>query len=110
MAKFALFFSYTADTWAKMIKNPGDRAAAVRQVIEPMGGTLESFYFMFGDHDGFVVADAPDSETAAAVAIAVASTGALKSVETHQLIEPADLTGVLAKAGGALANYRPPGA
>lgn len=109
MAKFAIFFSYTPETWAKMIKNPTDRAAAVRSMVEPMGGKLESLYFMFGGHDGMAIVDMPDSESAAAAAILVASTGALKSLETRELIEPADLPGVLAKAEAGLASYRPPG-
>ncbi|MDT7646118.1 MAG: hypothetical protein QOC75_3118, partial [Pseudonocardiales bacterium] len=40
MIKFALFFSYTPETWARMISAPSDRAAAVRATIEQAGGTL----------------------------------------------------------------------
>jgi hypothetical protein len=32
MAKDAVFFTYTSDTWAWMIKTPGDRTAAMRQL------------------------------------------------------------------------------
>ena len=39
MAKYATFFTYTSDTWARMIKNPGrpDRggAAAGRRAERP---------------------------------------------------------------------------
>ncbi len=30
MAKYVTFFTYTSDTWARMIQNPGDRSAAIR--------------------------------------------------------------------------------
>jgi hypothetical protein len=30
MPKYAIFFSYSSDTWARMINTPGDRAAAER--------------------------------------------------------------------------------
>ena len=46
---------------------------------------------------------------AAAVAIAVSSTGAVQNLETHELIAPADLGGVLERAGTARGGYRPPG-
>ena len=109
MAKFVVFFSYTPEAWSNMIKNPGDRAAAARAVAESVGGSLESMYFMFGHHDGMAIFAAPDAEAAAAVSIAVGSTGAFRSVETRELIEPERLAGVLGKAGEALGVYRAPG-
>ena len=66
MAKYAIYFTYTSDTWARMIKSPGDRTAAVRQLAESVGGSLESVYWMFGAHDGIVIFDAPDPVRAAA--------------------------------------------
>lgn len=109
MTKYVLFFSYTAEAWAGMIKNPSDREAAARTAIESLGGRLESMYFMFGERDGMAVIDMPDAESAAASAIAVSSSGAFRSVQTHELIEPARLGSVLAKAGGVIGGYRVPG-
>src|SRR5262249_6908399 len=34
LAKYAVFFTYSSDAWARMIDNPGDRAAAVRQLAD----------------------------------------------------------------------------
>ena len=31
MAKYVTFFTYTSEAWARMIQNPGDRTATVRQ-------------------------------------------------------------------------------
>jgi uncharacterized protein with GYD domain len=109
MAKFAVFFNYTAETWAKMISNPGDRLAAVRTSAQAVGGDVEAMYFMFGDKDGFVVIDAPDSASAAALSIAVASTGAVQDLETHELIAPSDLPSVLERAATVKGEYRTPG-
>ncbi len=109
MAKYAIFFSYSAESWAQMIKNPGDRPAAVRKLIENQGGKLESFYFMFGERDGFAVFDMPDAKAAAALSIAVASTGALDSMETHELIAPQDMPGILQQSSSALGSYAVPG-
>jgi uncharacterized protein with GYD domain len=109
MAKFAVFFSYKPETWDRMLKKPGDRSAAVRDLASAVGGSLETVYFMFGDRDGFVVVDVPDPDTAAAISIAVSSTGAFSHLETRQLIAPEDLPSVLEKAADARESYRPPG-
>src|SRR5688500_15440942 len=109
MAKYMITFSYTPEAWASMIKNPSDRAAAARGAVESIGGRMESMYFMFGERDGMVIYDAPDADAAAAASIAVGSTGAFRSIDTRELIEPERLVGLLGKAGEALISYRPPG-
>jgi uncharacterized protein with GYD domain len=109
MTKFAAFFSYKPETWNQMLMKPGDRTAAVRDLASAVGGSLESMYFMFGDRDGFVVFDVPGPDAAAAVAIAVNSSGAFSHMETRELISPDDLPAVLEKAASARESYRPPG-
>ncbi|MGO8886420.1 MAG: GYD domain-containing protein [Streptosporangiaceae bacterium] len=42
-----------------MINTPGDRTAAVRQLADSMGGSVESVYWMLGTYDGILSADAP---------------------------------------------------
>jgi uncharacterized protein with GYD domain len=109
MTKFAAFFSYKPETWNQLLMKPSDRAAAVRDLAASAGGSLETMYFMFGDRDGFAVFDVPDATTAAAIAIAVNSTGAFSHMETRELIAPDDLPSVLEKAASAREGYRPPG-
>lgn len=41
MAKNALIGGYTAEAWAKMIENPGDRVAAVTKTAQAVGAKLE---------------------------------------------------------------------
>jgi hypothetical protein len=40
------------------------RRNAVATAVESVGGRLGRFYFAFGDHDAFVIADLPDNESA----------------------------------------------
>ncbi len=108
MAKFAIFFSYTAEAWRAMLDNPSDRAAAARQITEAVGGTLESFYWMFGDHDGFAIADVDDSLSAAAVSVAISSSKALTNVSTHELLDADARKSLVDKARTALESYTPP--
>jgi uncharacterized protein with GYD domain len=108
LAKYAFFFSYTSDAWARMINSPGDRTAAVRQLADSAGGSAESAYRMLGTHDGILIADVPDSVSAAALSIAVTSTGAFKNVQTHELLTQQQVSQTLQLAKDAQV-YRPPG-
>lgn len=107
MAKFAVFFRFKGETIKRLIDDPGDRPGAVRALAESVGGTMESYYLMFGQWDGFVVVEVPDSHTAAAISLAVSSSGAFAHLETHELIDPGELSAILAKAKSA--SYTPPG-
>jgi uncharacterized protein with GYD domain len=46
-------FSYTPETWAKLIGNPEDRRQAAASYIESVGGKLHGFWYAFGAHDGY---------------------------------------------------------
>src|SRR5688572_19374356 len=46
-------FSYTPETWARLIGNPGDRRKAAQSYIESVGGKLHGFWYAFGTHDGY---------------------------------------------------------
>ena len=71
MTRFVIFFTLTGQTISRFIETPSDRAAAVRALLEPVGGKLISYDFMFGEDDGMVVFEVPDSQTAAAISLAV---------------------------------------
>ena len=74
------------------------------------GARLDAYYWMFGDHDGFVIVDAPDSASVAAISLAVSSTGAFAHLSTHELIEVGDVNAILARAKELTSSYTPPGA
>ncbi len=107
MAKFAVFFTFKGETIKGLIDTPSDRAAVVSRLCEAAGGRMEPYYLMFGAWDGFVIADVPDSRAAAAISLAVSSTGAFARLETHELLEAGELAGVLSTAGGL--TYTAPG-
>ena len=108
VAKYLLLFSITGETINRFVAQPSDRAAVVRRLAESVGGGLESYYWMFGQYDGAAIVSLPDSHTAAALAMAVTSSGAFKGFETHELIEATDLTAIAERAKGIV--YQPPGA
>jgi uncharacterized protein with GYD domain len=107
VSKYLVLFNLTSETMKRFIAKPSDRATVVREVAESVGGSLESYYWMFGEYDGAAVFDVPDSRTMAAVSVAISSSGALSRFETHELIESSDLTAIAERAQGIA--YRPPG-
>ena len=44
-------FSYTPETWARLIHTPEDRRRAAQSYIESVGGKLHGFWYAFGAHD-----------------------------------------------------------
>ena len=91
MAKYICFFSITPEALARFIEKPEDRRGPVAKLAESLGARLDSYYWMFGKHDGFAIFDCPDSKTAAALSLAVSSAGAIKQMETHELITSEEL-------------------
>lgn len=110
MSKYVSFFSYTGEAWNRMVDTPENRAEAARVLIEQIGGTMESFYWMLGEWDGFVIFDAPDLVSAAAFSARVTSSGMLKNVKTQPLIDAETGRESLEKARSAASAYAPPGA
>jgi uncharacterized protein with GYD domain len=105
MPKFLFQASYTSEG-LRGIRSAGgsSRRDAIAHMAETAGGRLESFHFGFGERDAYVIADLPDNESAAAVALAVGSSGAV-NLETVALLTPEEVDA----AAGRSVEYRPPG-
>lgn len=106
MPKFLIEASYTQEG-AKGVQSAGgtSRRDAVAQVAESVGGSLEGFYFAFGDCDAYVIVDLPDNESAAAVALTV-NAGGGATTETVVLLTPDEVDAAAKRS----VDYRPPGA
>ena len=101
-------FSYTPETWARLIGNPEDRRKAAQEYIESVGGKLHGFWYAFDPHDGYTLWEAPDNVSMAAVALAIAGGGALGPMETTVLLTVDETLEALGKAQQL--RYRAPGA
>jgi uncharacterized protein with GYD domain len=98
--------SYTLEGIRGLVEEGGSsrRDALERIVVDGLGGYVHDVYFAFGDQDVYVIADVPDHETAAAVSMTVAATGAVR-VKTTLLLTPEEMD-VAAKMS---VRYRAPG-
>ena len=71
---------------------------------ESVGGSIESFYYAFGDTDVYGVADFPDDAAATAFSLLVNSTGAVE-LSLIPLMTAEDIDAATTKS----VSYRPPG-
>lgn len=90
MSLYMAQFGYTAETWARLIEHPEDRRAAVSAMVEPHGAKLVDLWYAFGESDGFAVLECPDAKSAAAIAMAITSSGAFRSFVTTPLMTQAE--------------------
>ena len=98
--------SYSSQATAAMIKSPQDRAAAMRPVIQRMGGKLVGLWFTFGEYDVVAIVEMPDNVSAAALSMAIGARGAVSAFRTTPLLTTADAMAAMNKARAT--GYQPP--
>ena len=105
MPKYLIEASYTRDGVNGLRSKGGtSRRDAVAHAIEGLGGSLESFYFAFGDRDAYVTVDLPDDAAAAAIALTVNAAGGATTKTTALLtVDQVD------EAARRSVDYTPPG-
>jgi uncharacterized protein with GYD domain len=100
-------FSYSAETWARLMRNPEDRRVAARKYIESVGGKLHGFWYAFGAYEGYCIWEAPHNVAMAAVGLAITGGGALSKFETTPLLTVEETLEALRLAQKV--GYQPPG-
>ncbi len=100
MAKYMLQVSYTAEGARGLMKEGATaRREYISGYIASLGGTLEAFYFCFGEHDAVVIADLPGNTQAAAASLAVSASGSATTI-THVLLPPEEIDAASGSMGG----------
>ena|SRR5438105_5352097 len=108
MPKYLLGATLTQSGVQGVLKEGGTgRREAVKKTAESVGGTLEAFYFAFGQNDVYVIIDVPNPAAAAAVSMTTTASGAVR-VNTTVLLTPEEVDEARTRAGSV--EYRPPGA
>ena len=86
MAQYLIQAAYTSEAWSSQIRDPQDRAEAVRAVIERLGGKMIGFWLAFGDYDVVAIVEMPNNVHAAAFSLAASAGGAVKALKTTPLM------------------------
>ncbi len=105
MPKYLFHGSYTVEGLKGVTRDGGTgRKNAVKQLVESVGGSLETIYFALGGDDYWIVADLPDNESAVAVSATVIASGAVSN-QTTVLLTPEQVDAAMKKT----VTYRRPG-
>lgn len=107
MAKYLICGSYTEKGLKGLLKDGGTkRMEESKQAVESLGGTLECYYFAFGDNDFYFIVDHPDNLTENLVAgVLLAGASGTVKLKTVALIAPEQID----KAVDMSMDWRPPG-
>jgi uncharacterized protein with GYD domain len=106
MSKYLIEGTYAAEGAKGLLKQGGtSRHAQIRAMVEELGGSVEAFYWAFGESDFYIFADLPDNATAAAIGLTVSGSGAVRT-RTTVLLTPEEID----QARGRTIDYKAPGA
>ena len=105
MAKYLIQANYVGEGVKGLLKDGGSkRRAVVDKLFKSLGGTIEAYYYAFGDTDLYIIGDFPDHATAVASILTVTSTGTV-TVKTTVLLTPEEID----EAAKKTPTYSPPG-
>ena len=107
MAYYLIQARYTPDSWGAMLKNPQNRAEAIKPAIEKLGGSIKGLWLAFGEYDVMAIVQMPDNPSAAAFSVAASAAGGLSAFKTTPLMTVEEGMEAMRKAGDI--GYQPPG-
>ena len=105
MSKYLFEANYVGDGIKGLMREGGTkRRDAVVEALKSVDGSLESFYYAFGETDVVGVFDIPDQANAVALSLMINSTGAV-NLHLKPLMSAEDLD----EAAKKTPSYRAPG-
>src|SRR5579862_7700559 len=105
MPSYLVQAAYTSEAIAALVKNPQNRMEVVRKSAESLGGKLVGGWLSFGEYDVVLIAEMPDNVSAAAIAMAAAAGGSLRTIRTTPLLNAEE--GLAAVKKAASSGYTP---
>ncbi len=105
MPKYLLEANYLGEGMKGLLKEGGTRRrSAVDDLFSSLGGTVEAFYYAFGERDAYIIGDLPDNAAAAALVMRVNAAG-VTSCKTVVLMTTQEIDDAVQRSS----KYRPPG-
>lgn len=108
MAHYLIEVGYTAQSWSTQIDKQANVVERITPALDACGAKLECLYYAFGEVDVVAVIDFPTPEDAAAFALAVGSSGALRLYRTTPLLSVDQGIDSLRRASEVRKAYAPP--
>src|ERR1700722_3713951 len=105
MPKYLIEANYTAEGLKGLREQKATRRRAViSKMVKDLGGTVEAFYWSFGERDAIALMGLPDANTAAALALSISASG-LVHTKTTMLMTAEEVDKAFKKS----VPYKPPG-
>jgi uncharacterized protein with GYD domain len=108
VAHYLIEVGYTPQSWSAQIDKKGNVVERITPALEACGAKLQCLYYAFGDVDVVGVIDFPTPEDAAAFALAVGASGALRLYRTTPLLSVDQGIASLRRAEEIRKVYAPP--
>jgi len=97
MNKYIFLINFTEKGIANVQQSP-DRAEAFSAMARKLGAKVESHFWTVGPYDGLAIVEAPDDETASALALSLGKLGNIRST-TLRAFDAAAFRSVVGKIG-----------
>lgn len=105
MPKYLFYGSYTPEGYKGLIAEGGSkRIEAAKQALLSAGGSLDAFYFSFGEQDFYIIVNLPDNVSTTAITLAGNVSGTFR-IRGVPLLTPEEMDEVVKKS----IDFRPPG-
>ena len=105
MSKHLFYGSYSPEGYRGLIEEGGSsRIDAAKQALGSVGGSLEAFYFSYGENDFYIIVDLPSHIATTAITLAGNITGSF-NIKGVPLLTPDELD----EAAKLSVDFRPPG-
>jgi len=95
MATFVMLVSFT-DQGVRNVKDTTKRADAFKDTAQKAGVTVKELYWTLGQYDAVAIGEAPDDETATAVALSISSLGNVRT-QTLRAFSRDEMSAILNK-------------
>lgn len=97
MPKYVVLFNWT-DQGVAQAKDTVKRYRAAKQLVETMGGKIDTLFWTIGPYDLVAVTEAPDDETGTAINLQLAASGNLRTL-TMRAFDENEMEAIIGKMG-----------
>ena len=99
MPSYLVQAKYAPATIASFVKQPTDRSQILKAVVTKLGGSVESFWFCFGEYDVLAIITLPDNVSAVALSMGIGASGAFQDGKGTPLLSAEEGMAAMTKAG-----------
>ena len=89
---------YSQEGSSHLVTHPQRREDVLRETCKELGGQLHFYFFSFGQYDAAMLAELPDNEAAAALAVSAKASGGASTVHTTVLLTTTEAIEAMKKA------------